>query len=531
MDVKAQADVIPQFGLFELTLTTSLAFSNPYVDVNLEVVFLRPDGSQVRADGFYDGGDVFRARAYASQCGRWTWRSRSELGDLDGLEGAFIVEPSELPGKLRVHGNDPYQFAYDNGEWFLHLGDTGYRYLAGSELKWRAYLDQAAAAGFTKIRTWFSLGRSHVKDLLEFDRQRLNLAYWQEMDRRVAYAWSQYPKLQLQLIPFGEDMDELLRYGDGDAASRGLVRYAVARFSAYPNVQWCLSNDLRLESACLGGPERNGQEKEIEQADRIKGSIRKLGADFATLEPWGTLLTNHQSRFSGYSFTDCSWSDIVTLEDLGQVNGELILRYRERAARPVVMEEDRYESWRAPQHPRYYFRRLMWSSLLSGGHATYGGLRTWDAYDGGMGGMQGYYDACAGGKLASGAHDFVTIHRFFRESGLTLAGMVPDDGAVGGDPLRWKAIRDRQSRVWILYLANPNLYEGHAPEGFGGVYTDETAAPRSEPAAVRLPEEAAGSQLTWFHPVTGEWTDGGTYTLAASAPFGGDAVLLLRTNV
>jgi hypothetical protein len=32
------------------------------------------------------------------------------------------------------------------------------------------------------------------------------------------------------------------------------------------------------------------------------------------------------------------------------------------------------------KNPRYFVRRLMWASLLSGGHATYGGGRTYEAY-------------------------------------------------------------------------------------------------------------------------------------------------------
>lgn len=522
--------MIPHRGTYELTLHTCSAFGNPYSDIDLKVEFTLPDGAKVTVDGFYDGGDCFKARAYASQCGRWSWSSASDHPDLHGRTGEFTVLPSLLPGKLRIHKEDPYQFAYDNGDAFLHIGDTGYRYLAQSELRWQEYLDQAVAAGFTKIRAWFCLGRSDVQDVLEHNRTRLNLAYWQEMDRRIAYACRKYPGLQIQVIPFGEDVDEVLRYGEGDAASRMIVRNALARFSAYANVQWCLTNDLKLESALLFVSEREGQEQEITHADRIKESIRAMGREFAGREPWRTLLTNHQSRFSGYSYADEAWSNIVTLEDLGQVTGELILRWRNRAKQPAVLEEDRYESWRAPKHPRYFFRRLMWASLLSGGHATYGGLKSWEAYDGGGAGIQGYYDACKSGKLAEGAHDFVHIHRFFRESGLSMAGMVPDDAAVGGDSLRWKASRDPSGRIRILYLANPDRYEGHAPDGFNGVYTDEDAAPSPVPASVMLPEEAAGKEASaqWFQPSTGEWSEARLDGSMLTTPSGGDWILLLR---
>ncbi|MFM9327135.1 DUF5060 domain-containing protein [Paenibacillus mesotrionivorans] len=520
---------VPQYGRAELTLHTTSAFGNPYTDVDLKVEFTLPDGSIILADGFYDGGNCFRARAYACRCGVWRWRSLSSHPDMDGQAGEFAVHPSLLPGKLRIHPRDPYQFAYDNGEWFLHIGDTGYRYLASAEAGWQEYLDQAAACGFTKIRTWFSLGRSDVKNLLEHNRKRLNLAYWQEMDRRLAYAWSRYPRVMLQLIPFGEDLEEVLNYGEGEEGARLILKNAIARFSAYSNVQWCFSNDLQLESSFSGKSERAGQEREMEMADRLKTSINRVGGDSAVMEPWGTLRTNHQSRFSGYSFLDAPWSDLITLEDLGQVDGAALLHYRSLSAQPAVLDEDRYESWRAPCHPRYFFRRLMWASLLSGGHATYGGLRTWDAYDGDLCGMQGYFKACGDGKLSEGAHDFVHIHRFFRETGLSLAGMIPDDGAAGADPLRWKACRDQAGCTWIIYLANPDQYEGHAPDGFDGLYTDELAAPSCEPASVALPAYVLANAVSaWYNPSTGQWIEADGSKPVMISPGGGDWVLLVR---
>ena len=43
-------------------------------------------------------------------------------------------------GKLRLHSDDGYQFQYDDGDWFLHIGDTGYRYLVDGEPLWQQYV-------------------------------------------------------------------------------------------------------------------------------------------------------------------------------------------------------------------------------------------------------------------------------------------------------------------------------------------------------------------------------------------------------
>ncbi len=520
------------YGTHQVRLRTESGFGNPYLDLDLAVVFTRPDSSEVRVDGFYDGGDDLVARAYCDAVGTWSWRSESSRPDLAGKTGSFRVVPSRLKGKLSLHPDDPTQFAYADGSWFLHIGDTGYRYVVDDEMNWREYLEQAVAAGFTKIRTWFSRARCDCQALFQHDgkygRVRLNLPYWQEIDRRLVYALEHYPEVIFQLIPFGEDGDEIRRYGDGDELSRCMIRYAQARFSAFSNIHWCISNDHRIiDDDAAEDISREGNPR------ARWGHIDTIARDMARREPWGTLLTNHQMRFSGYSFLECDWSDIVTIEDLGQVTGDVVLKYRSQSKKPVVLDEDRYECWRPPQHDRYFFRRLMWATLLSGGHPTYGGLMTFESYDGGSKGMRGYYDACDMGLLESGAHDFRYIHRFFSDTGLSCVGMEPADQITEGPPVLYKAMRDKTETTFIVYLANPDMWEGHAPDGFGGVHTDEAADVRSSTPSVVLTISDGEYSAAWFCPSSGEWRGHDTLTVtekkvALTAPDTGDWTLLLR---
>jgi hypothetical protein len=492
-------------SLHELVFTADPGDINPYLDLRFQVSFIRPDGGVSIADGFYDGNDTFRARAYCDTLGTWEWHSNSTIPELDGKTGTFNIEPSSLPGKLRIHPDDPYQFAYDNGDWFLHIGDTGYRYVTASEPHWKAYIDQAAEMGATKVRTWFCEGRSDVQILLTEDRQGLNLHYWQEIDRRLAYANEKYPHIIFKLIPYGEDTEEIRKYDARDPASLLIGRYAQARFTAYPNVTWCPTNDREIV--------RDG---ELDGRKIYWRTINQMAGDIASREPWGTLITNHQCRFKGYDFTECEWSNIVTLEDIDQVHGQILLDYRSKVSTPIINDEDRYETYREPKHPRYFFRRLMWASLLSGGHATYGGLRTFEPYDGDLKGVAGYFDACKEGKLKDGAHDFNLIHQFFKERGLTLDGFTPYDTSVGSNPYAWKCTR--KEGHWIVYFANPC---GTDPE------TDSAAESHAEVTVV-LPE--GSYTVCWFHPSSGEWTDSriesaGETTFKSPTP--GDQVLYL----
>jgi hypothetical protein len=497
-------------GVWETRLGPEGGNGNPFFDVELKVFFTRPDGSEVTAEGFYAGSGAWACRAYCGQVGTWRWRSAANRPALDGKSGAFEVKPSSLPGKLRKHPDDPRQFATDDGAWFLHLGDTGYRYVVDTEPLWQHYIDEAAQAGFTKIRTWFCRGRHDVGALFTADRHGLDLAYWDEIERRLAYALNKYPHLQFQLIPYGEDWPELARYGQGDRAAMLVACYAQARFSAFPNVHWCISNDSHISP---GPGSRNAD----------PATIDRIGRDMRAREPWGTLLSNHQMRSQGYSFVDADWSDIVTLEDRDQVAGALILNYLDRSKDdPVVLDEDRYGNYISPKHDRFFFRRLMWASLLSGGHATYGGLNTYEPFSATnkLQGMHGYLTAVRDGRLDDGATDFRHIRTFFAESKLTLVDLRPNDSMAGNNGHAVKVIAG--PKALIAYLQNADAD------------TPETADVRETAAACRLHLPPGAWRIRWYDPRNGAWHENperreiaGGFTRDFQATFPGDAVLLL----
>ncbi len=477
-----------------------------------EVIFTQPNGNKVKVDGFYDG-ENYKVRVYCNQIGHYKWELKGD-DTFKRKKGGFEVKESSLRGKLQINAEDPFQFSYHNGDWFLHIGDTGYRYLTDTEQKWQEYIDHAGRLGFTKIRTWFCRSRSNVEALFNDERTSLNLTYWQEMDRRIAFAFENYPEIILQLIPFGEDTDELKRYFAGDSLSFSMLRYAQARFSAYPNIIWCISNDREIVSESVKLTERRILDKNID----------KIGLDMVRREPWKTLITNHQSRFMGYSFIDSEWSDIITFESLDEIDGRTIAKYRVIGSDPIVNDEDRYERYREPEYPRYFYRRLMWASLLSGGHATYGGIKTFEAYDNdSIKGMQGYFNIGL-----EGANDFNNIHKFFNETGLTLVNMSPNDKIVGNSPQQFKCIHNKNE--YIIYVANPDTIGlPESPKIKSAEIRNANENITIPAVSVSLP--IAQFSLKWFDPETGIWTDteiikGGLSNLIAPGP--GDWVLYLK---
>lgn len=186
-----------------------------------------------------------------------------------------------------------------------------------------------------------------------------------------------------------------------------------------------------------------------------------------------------------------------------------------------MLDEDRYGIYISPKHDRYFFRRLMWASLFSGGHATYGGLETYEAFLGSdkTKGVQGYLTAIKDGRLDDGAQDFRFIFQFFRDAKLTLVGLEPNDALAGSDGERVKVISDEKTIV--IYIQNP------APGSPEKANVSEAIAT----CRLSLPK---GSWITrWFDPRTGMWHDSSERLIGGNsqelkAPFNGDAVILLR---
>jgi len=78
------------------------------------VPFAAPSGRCVTVDGFWDGGDVWRARVMPDEVGRWTYRTTcSDVANsgLHGRAGAFECTPApdrtpfDRHGPVRVAAN------------------------------------------------------------------------------------------------------------------------------------------------------------------------------------------------------------------------------------------------------------------------------------------------------------------------------------------------------------------------------------------------------------------------------------------
>ena len=100
--IQAQAQVIvrgnqpaPWRGVYEVVLTSKPPSAQPFQPGLVQVTFTQPNGTDVTVDAFYDGGSLFKARAYCEHTGDWTWRCSSRDTTLKGKHGCFTVIESK----------------------------------------------------------------------------------------------------------------------------------------------------------------------------------------------------------------------------------------------------------------------------------------------------------------------------------------------------------------------------------------------------------------------------------------------------
>lgn len=476
-------------GCYEISLDRQDVGSALDVALPITVTYTTPSGVRLNERGYKTSQDCARSRIYLSEAGHWKWEAKTINGK--GIQsGSFHVQSAHLPGKLRVSREDSRQFRFSNTEPFLHIGTGALRLLAPEETRWQACIDQASQAGFSKLRVCLPSADNSAANFYDAARKGLNYAFWDEADKRLSYALSRHPYLQIQLNICGQDRQELERYEEGDPLTHLAIQYLVQRFGQLPNVQWSLADAINP-----------GKDNAV-----VLQALSRLGKYVFENTPGDTLITCGQDRFGPFLFDREKWCSLSSLCTLGEVTGEVAKDQRAKTSKPIVVDEDRSEHSNAPNFPRYYFRRLCWGLLLSGAHPSYEGLNTrLPSAAGHKSGIHGYYDACHASRLRQGAHDLLHIRSFFKQLGVNLENWVPDDHIGGSNPLLVKAMRSPDSSRAIVYVANPDSHGGHSGKKGQGLYTDAFAHASEIFTTFNLELPFPAGKARWYSPSSGTW--------------------------
>lgn len=337
---------------------------NPFVDVELDALFTRPDGSVVRVGGFYDGDGVYVVRALADAEGTWRFRTRSTARSLDGIAGTMDVAPAPVDahGPVRVDG---FHFRHADGTRHRPLGTTAYAWTHQSEARQQQTLATLAASPFTKLRMCV-FPKSYLYNANEpidfpfvgsletgFDLTRFDPAHFRRLEQRIR-----------DLAELGIQADLILfhaydRWGFSDlgpAVDERYLRYVVRRLSGYANVWWSMANEYDLMWS-----------KDLDDWERLAAIVGEE-------DPFGHLNSIHNCRpFYDY---DRPWITHVSIQRVDVYRtAENTDQWRERWGKPVVIDECAYEGdidqgWGNITGEE--MTRRFWEGAVRGGYVGHG---------------------------------------------------------------------------------------------------------------------------------------------------------------
>jgi len=244
----------PRLGLwdvFEKEITFNTSCQNPYADVELRVIYTRPDGQYVSFWGFYDGGSSWKIRFMPDQIGEWRYNAAFSDGSFE-VSGAFTCIASDIPGMISADETNPMWFGYKGGRHVLirslHIGD---RFFADSgnsvsgeawdACKRKVFLDWAQQQGYNTLsvashylnRDVENRGKGwNTPDLWNAESGRPNPAEYHRMETVL----KNLSDRKMIVFPFagffGKSADWPLEHSLQDV----YIRYTLARFGPYWNL-------------------------------------------------------------------------------------------------------------------------------------------------------------------------------------------------------------------------------------------------------------------------------------------------------
>lgn len=376
----------------EWSFTSGKAYSDPFNEVTLNVIFTDPSGDEHLTPAFWVGEQTWRVRYASPKMGTHHWRSIcSDISNagLHRQEGVLEVTPYEGDnpllhhGPLRVSANRRYLEHLD-GTPFFWLGDTWWMGLC-HRLRWPGDFHTLTTDRVQKGFSVIQIVAGIYPDMPAFDERGANEAGfpWEENFTRINPAYFDMADLHIHhlvqkgLMPCIVGCWGYYLVWMGVEKMKQHWRYLVARYGAYP-VVWCLAGEGTM-------PYYLSKEREKDREFQKKGWT-ELAAHLREVDPYHHPITIHPTspNCARNMVDDPSLLDIDMLQtghsDRDSIPNTVRLvseAYIRTPTIPVINGEVCYEG--IGEACRQEVQRFMfWVCMLSGasGH-TYGANGIW----------------------------------------------------------------------------------------------------------------------------------------------------------
>jgi len=309
----AQNDLtqVSQWDRFEVSVTNSRHYEDPFRDVSLDVMYTAPDSSAVEFWGFYDGRDTWRLRFMPDQVGTWAYEAHFTDGS-PGISGKFEVVPGDIQGMISRYEPNPIWFAFSGKHPVLvrslHVGD---RFFAEN---WdnpdspedgnprTAFLDWAQEQGYNMLSI-----ASHYLNRDDDERGRGwdTPALWPldaDEYRKMDVILDDLRQRGIMVFPFAGFFGRASNYPVDPDDQELYIRYTLARIGPSWNI---LFN--------VGGPEPGegvGMHGELPLSE---SEVRQLGELISGLDVFNHLISVH-NRPGDDPYRNSSMTSFVTLQ-------------------------------------------------------------------------------------------------------------------------------------------------------------------------------------------------------------------------
>ena len=504
---------VAKWSVFEQALRTTGTYTNPYRQAGVKAVFTGPDNQQQTVNGFWDGENKFVIRFAPTAEGTWTYVTQSADKGLHNQRGTLrCTAPAPTQhGFVRRDEQHSYHFVYDDGTRYFMLGNTYYELLgnvAGGGT-WQQAVDGTARYGMNKIRFNVSAGSSNAKGSPYPDsspygasNDELNLGHWRHLDKAVQYMADR--GVVADLILFW-NADRVYGTPEQDEA---YVRYALARYAAYPNVIWCLVNEWNYTKKPKPYWNRLGQlvwqeDPWVKSAD---GQYRALSIHHQTRidfqyfdQPWPTHAIVQYGVRNGQRVQTDEWqkdSGNRPRSRFGDAWGNESITHNLGHRMPVVNDEYGYigepddaSEQQATKVPltREKHRNILWGIYVAGGYASAGDKFAYTDPPG-----MPYFSADWHDTPAYG--DMKRLADFFTTKGLTYWTMTSNNALITQGE-RVYALAD-SGRQYVFYAAQggrfaanlaPGSYRAHQFDPATGKEVRMATVPGGQPYVFSLP--------------------------------------------
>src|SRR5579859_2893822 len=381
--------------IFEATFESKKLYTDPFNDVDLDIVFYK-DAQSWRVPTFWRGGNKWTVRFAPPAPGVYRYRLEStdrDNPDLNDREGKVTITAYDGENDLLRHGaihvsaNKRY-FEQADGTPFYWLGDTWWTGLS-DRLSWDGFKKLTAdrkAKGFTVVQIVAGLIPSN-EELAPSDPgfcneggcvwepgfSQINPAYFDYADRRVQYV------VDSGLVPAIVGGWRQVLGQMGIAKMKKHWRYIIARYGAYP-VFWIGGGEV------YDRPAKPKQQGSLFETMLAVPGWTDVVRYIRTTDPYHHPLTVHEvappfdTALIDESLTDfdlfqpghVGWPSIAT--EVAQLNKHYA---RTTVTKPLVVGEVDYEGFASAEVQRAAF----WLGMLNGAAGfTYGTISIAEAY-------------------------------------------------------------------------------------------------------------------------------------------------------